>query len=111
MQLTRQLHRKISRLVSRILIPSSIAGQNDVKTVCHGARRRTLVPRSRYGPKMRAIAHNHLLNGFERFEKSLCVKESTDIVLSLLVLFLETFHAEPFRVKEVSVGHPLARVL
>ena len=69
-----------------------------------------LEPCSRYGPKMRAIAHNHLLNGFERFEKS-CVKESTDIVLSLLVLFLETFYAEPFRVKEISVGLPLARVL
>ena len=110
MQLTRQLHRKISRLVPRILI-SIIAGQNDIKTVCQGARRRMLVPRSRYCPKMRAIAHNHLLNRFERFEKSLYVKESTDIVLSLTVLLLETFHAEPFRVKEISVGLPLARVL
>ena len=111
MQLTRQLHRKISRLVPRILISSIIAVQNDVKTVCQGARRRMLVPRSRYRPKMREIAHNHLLNRFERFEKSLYVKESTDIVLSLIVLFLETFYAEPFRVKEISVGLPLARVL
>ena len=72
---------------------------------------KSAVPRSRYGPKMRAIDHKHLLNIFFNGLKNLCVKASTGIVLSLLILFLETVHAEPFRVKEVSVGLPLARVL
>ena len=71
----------------------------------------SVVQRSRYRQKMKAAVQNCSLNIFQPSERSLNVEASTGSVLSFLVLFPERFHTEPFRVKEVSVGLPLARVL
>ena len=69
---------------------------------------RSVVQRSRYHPEMRVVYQCHLLNRFQRFEKFLCVKAGNDIVLSLLELFLETFHREPFHAIEVTFDLLLA---
>ena len=60
---------------------------------------------------MRVADQCHLLNRFQRFEKFLCVKAGNDIVLSLLELFLETFHMEPFHAIAVTFDLLIARVL
>ena len=64
-----------------------------------------------YHPEMRVADQCHLLNRFKRFEKFLCVNASSDTVLSLPELFLETFHMEPFHAIGVTFDLLPARVL